>query len=47
MSEPKRYFQLVRDDEHGKVYRIVGTVRRCARCGRYIVNKRCDCKGLT
>ena len=43
MSEPKRYFQLIHEDEDGtKTYRIHG-IRRCAITGRYITNgERCN-----
>ena len=37
MSKPKRYFQLIHENEGGtKTYRISGAVRRCAITGRYI-----------
>ena len=43
MSEPKRYFQLIHENEDGtKTYRIHG-IRRCAITGRYITNgERCN-----
>ena len=43
MSKPKRYFQLIHENEDGtKTYRISGAVRRCAITGRYITNgERC------
>ena len=41
MSKPKRYFQLIHEDEDGsKTYRIhlpPDKVRRCARCGRWVI----------
>ena len=44
MSEPKRYFQLIHENEDGtKTYRISGAVRRCAITGRYITSReRCN-----
>ena len=44
MSEPKRYFQLIHEDEDGtKTYRISGAVRRCAITRRYITSReRCN-----
>ena len=43
MSKPKRYFQLIHEDEDGtKTYRIHG-IRRCAITGRYITSgERCS-----
>ena len=44
MSEPKRYFQLIHENEDGtKTYRISGAVRRCAITGQYITSgERCN-----
>ena len=47
MSEPKRYFQLIHENEDGsKTYRIhlpPDRVRRCAITGRYITSgERCN-----
>ena len=43
MSKPKRYFQLIHEDEDGtKTYRIHG-IRRCAITGQYITSvERCS-----